>query len=52
LRWQEVVKAVFAEARRSAPSIVFIDEIDAVGAARDHRHQEAATTMNQVGTKA
>jgi hypothetical protein len=47
--WQEVVKAVLAEARRSAPSTVFTDEIDAVGAARDHRHQEAATTMNKAG---
>jgi len=47
------VRELFAEARSMAPSIVFIDEIDAVGArrqsgGRDGGHREFEQTLNQI----
>jgi len=46
------VRALFAEARRVAPCIVFIDEIDAVGRARGRNGDSAAAdhdqTLNQL----
>lgn len=48
------VRDLFATARREAPSIVFIDEIDAIGRARSQSgqfgggHDEREATLNQV----
>jgi cell division protease FtsH len=46
------VKSVFEQARAHAPSIVFIDEIDAVGRSRGDSagggHREADQTLNQL----
>ena len=46
------VRDLFAEARSMAPSIVFIDEIDAIGAQRagtgDAGSREAENTLNQI----
>ena len=41
------VRALYAEAKKNAPSIVFIDEIDALGGARSPgQHQEYRQTLN------
>lgn len=46
------VRDLFMRAKLSAPSIVFIDEIDAVGKARGgHRNDERETTLNQLLTE-
>jgi ATP-dependent Zn protease len=49
------VRALFAEARRKRPCIVFIDEIDAIGGKRESSgsggSQEAARTLNQLLTE-
>ncbi|MGE4295976.1 MAG: AAA family ATPase [Campylobacterales bacterium] len=46
------VRELFAAARKSAPAIVFIDEIDAVGKARGgHRGDERENTLNQLLTE-
>lgn len=47
------VRDLFAQARRLAPSIIFIDEIDAVGARRDGdgQHSEQSQTLNQLLTE-
>jgi len=46
------VKDLFAKAKRMAPSIVFIDEIDAVGKRRGElRNDERETTLNQLLTE-
>jgi cell division protease FtsH len=46
------VRALFQEARRQAPCIVFIDEIDAVGRRRGSHvgvsHEEREQTLNQI----
>ncbi|XP_057862547.1 ATP-dependent zinc metalloprotease FTSH 3, mitochondrial isoform X1 [Cryptomeria japonica] len=47
------VRSLFAEARQSAPSIVFIDEIDAIGRARGRgglagTNDERESTLNQL----
>ncbi len=46
------VRDLFADARRRAPSIIFIDEIDAIGGRRGgptHRgHEEREQTLNQL----
>src|SRR4051794_25674608 len=43
------IRRLFAEARRHAPCIVFIDEIDAVGGARGSDHNsEREQTLNQL----
>jgi ATP-dependent metalloprotease FtsH len=44
------VRDLFAEARAMAPTILFIDEIDAVGAARGtlNDHSERHQTLNQI----
>ncbi|HEY8476760.1 MAG TPA: ATP-dependent zinc metalloprotease FtsH [Chloroflexota bacterium] len=46
------VRTLFQEARRLAPSIVFIDEIDAVGRRRSNSlnltHEEREQTLNQI----
>ncbi|MGI8414555.1 MAG: AAA family ATPase [Solirubrobacteraceae bacterium] len=45
------VRDLFAQARAMAPSIVFIDEIDAVGARREASldgHREREQTLNQI----
>ena len=42
------VRELFAAAKRSAPCIVFLDEIDAIGAARNPRDQQyMKMTLNQ-----
>ena len=46
------VKELFAYAKRFAPSIIFIDEIDAVGRARGAmRNDERESTLNQLLTE-
>jgi len=49
------VKQVFTEARKAGPSIVFIDEIDAIGAKRSSRDdsgsKELNNTLNQLLTE-
>ncbi|CAA9501143.1 MAG: Cell division protein FtsH [uncultured Solirubrobacteraceae bacterium] len=43
------VRDLFGQARAMAPSIVFIDEIDAIGARRDSEgHGEREQTLNQI----
>ncbi|MBX6342156.1 MAG: AAA family ATPase, partial [Thermomicrobiaceae bacterium] len=44
------VRDLFAEARRHAPAIVFIDEVDAIGRRRGdtQSHQEYEQTLNQL----
>jgi cell division protease FtsH len=44
------IRKLFAEARKNAPSIIFIDELDAVGAARTGHgfHREQDQTLNQL----
>ena len=46
------VRDLFEQARTLAPAIVFIDEIDALGARRDHSglagHDEREQTLNQL----
>lgn len=46
------VRELFAAAKRSAPAIIFIDEIDAVGKARGGgRNDEREATLNQLLTE-
>jgi len=47
------VRELFASAKASAPSIIFIDEIDAVGRMRGgmHRNDERDATLNQLLTE-
>ncbi len=46
------VRELFYQAKKQSPSIVFIDEIDAVGKARgEHRNDERETTLNQLLTE-
>jgi len=46
------VRELFIEARRNAPSIIFIDEIDAVGKSRGgSRNDEREATLNQLLTE-
>lgn len=47
------VRELFAEAKRNAPSIIFIDEIDAVGKMRgmSGRNDERDATLNQLLTE-
>lgn len=42
------VRNLFEKARKNSPSIVFIDEIDAVGGKRDARNNNSAQTLNQL----
>ncbi len=46
------VRTLFTEAKQQTPSIIFIDEIDAVGRKRDEGqgggHDERANTLNQL----
>lgn len=42
------VRDLFKEARREAPAVVFIDELDAVGTERDGFSHERDQTLNQV----
>ena len=43
------MRDIFAQARAEAPSIIFIDEIDAIGKKRENsRNEEKDTTLNQL----
>ena len=46
------IRSVFSEARKNAPCILFIDEIDAVGRKRDQGdfggNRERESTLNQL----
>ena len=42
------VRALFAAAKKKAPCIVFIDEIDAVGASRKMWENHTRKTLNQL----
>ena len=45
------VRELFSHAKKYAPSIVFIDEIDAVGKSRGNRNEERESTLNQLLTE-
>jgi cell division protease FtsH len=49
------VRDLFAQAKKAAPAIIFIDELDAIGAARGSRsiggHDEQGQTLNQILTE-
>lgn len=45
------VRQLFAKARSCAPSIVFLDEIDAVGRSRGGANEEREATLNQLLTE-
>ncbi|KAJ4769241.1 ATP-dependent zinc metalloprotease FTSH-like protein [Rhynchospora pubera] len=45
------VRELFKEARREAPAVVFIDELDAVGTERDGFSMEKDQTLNQLLTE-
>ena len=46
------IRELFAEARKSAPCVVFIDELDAVGASRGRGwNEERDQTLNQLLTE-
>ena len=46
------VSELFRKAKKMAPSIIFIDEIDAVGKSRgEHRNDEREATLNQLLTE-
>lgn len=44
------IKKIFTAAKKAAPCIVFIDEIDAIGAKRGERDDSASKEMNNVVT--
>ena len=50
--WYLQVRDMYAQARKNAPCILFIDEIDAVGRKRSGRnfggHSEQENTLNQL----
>ncbi len=49
--WAHPVRDLFEEAKKNAPCIVFIDEIDAIGKSRDSRmggNDEREQTLNQL----
>lgn len=45
------VRQLFARARAAAPSIIFIDEIDAIGRVRGGANEEREATLNQLLTE-
>lgn len=46
---EQKLHAIFAAARRKAPCVVFLDEIDALGQKRSHlRHSAGRNTVNQL----
>lgn len=45
------IRDLFAQARRHSPSILFIDEIDAIGSQRSPENQEHSQTLNQLLTE-
>ena len=42
------IRRLFRTARKHAPAIVFIDELDAVGGRRGHDNKEYDQTLNQL----
>ena len=45
------VREMFEEARATAPCIIFIDELDAIGCKRTSEDKERASTLNQLLTE-
>lgn len=45
------VRQLFARAKEAAPSIIFIDEFDALARKRDGAHEESARTLNALLTE-
>lgn len=44
----EEIQALFKEARKHAPSIIFIDEIDSIGGSREFSGSNSNATLNQL----
>lgn len=42
------VRKLFENARKNAPSVIFIDEIDTIGGKRDSRYNYSEQTLNQI----
>lgn len=49
--WPKRVRELFAEAKKKTPSIIYIDEIDAIGSREETDNSERKSTVNQILTE-